>query len=131
MNEELEHTGKKIAICDDNEDITDYLWTVLTQAGYNVATANGYEELMPLLARFKPDLLILDIRMPKFDGFDVLEKLQEQAFSLPVFMVTAHDHFMYRNYAPVMGVREYMVKPIDSDVLLEKIKSLLGASSQA
>jgi DNA-binding response OmpR family regulator len=120
----LAPSSKKIIICDDNDDILMYLQTVLTLENYDVKSAHGYDELMPVLKKFKPDLLILDIRMPSMDGFDVLEKMAEQHISVPVFMVTAHDHFMYRNYAPIAGVHEYLPKPIDEDVLLAKIKAL-------
>ena len=117
-------TGKKIVICDDNDDILEMLGMSLELAGHQVKAAHGYAELLPLLKNFKPALLILDIRMPQMDGFDVLEKIREQGFRVPVFMVTAHDHFMYRNYAPVAGVREYLAKPIDMDLLLRKIGNL-------
>ncbi len=119
--------SRKIVVCDDNDDILLYLQTALSQNGFEIRVAHGYEELMPLLRTFKPDLLIMDIRMPSMDGFDVLEKLKEQRILVPVFMITAHDHFMYRNYAPVAGVREYFAKPIDEDALLRKINALFPA----
>ena len=120
---------RKIIVCDDNDDIVTYLVTILTLENYDVRGVHGYDELMPVLAKFKPDLLILDIRMPSMDGFDVLEKLAEKRIKVPVFMVTAHDHFMYRNYAPVAGVCEYLQKPIDEDNLLQKIAALFNPVS--
>ena len=63
--------------------------------------------------------------MPEMDGFDILEKLEEKGFKFPVILVTAHDHFMYRNYAPVAGVRDYMTKPVQLDELTGKIAAIL------
>ncbi len=117
---------KTIVICDDNDDILEVFALCLRSENYTVRVAHNYQELLPLLRHPKPDLLILDIRMPDMDGFDILEAIAAEGLHPPVFMMTAHDHFMYRNYAPVVGVREYLTKPVDADVLLQKIKSTIG-----
>ena len=118
-------TGKKIAICDDNDDILEMFSIRLKSDGYRVGTAHGCKELLVLLEHYEPELLILDIRIPEMDGFDVLEKINDLGFKFPVILVTAHDHFMYRNYAPVAGVRDYMTKPIDLDQLASKVAAIL------
>lgn len=117
---------KTIVICDDNDDILEVYALCLRQENYTVRLAHNYQELLPLLRHPKPDLLILDIRMPDMDGFDILEEIATLGLHPPVFLMTAHDHFMYRNYAPVVGVREYLPKPVDPVVLLQKIKATIG-----
>ncbi len=118
--------AKTIIVCDDNDDILEMYGIMLRAEGYAVGTAHGFEELKTLFGQMKPDLLILDIQMPEMDGFDVLDELKNQNIAVPVFMITAHDNFLYRRYAPVIGVLEYLTKPIDADLLLKKIKALLG-----
>ena len=123
--ENINRASKHIVICDDNEDIRDLYSAMLTQAGFSVATASGYEDLFKVLGRKKADLLLLDIQMPGMDGFDVIEELEKKRHKPPVFLITAHDHFMYRNYAPVVGVREYLTKPVEAGVLVDKIDAVL------
>lgn len=121
--------AKRILVCDDNDDILDLIGHVLGGEGYDVGSAHGFKELDRLLGS-NPDLLILDIRMPEMDGFDIIEALQKKGSKVPVLLMTAHDHFMYRNYAPVMGVRDYMPKPFEPHTLLEKVAGILMAEQR-
>lgn len=125
MNGEAPAAAKTIVVCDDNNDILEMYQMLLSAEGYAVRTAHGFVELKPLFTTLKPDLLILDIQMPEMDGFDVLDELKRLNLTVPVFMITAHDNFIYRRYAPVIGALEYLTKPVDCDKLLSKIKTIL------
>jgi CheY-like chemotaxis protein len=122
-----EFKNKSIAICDDNDDILGFLSAFLQSEGYSVTTAHDCDELLPALKKQPADLLLLDIWLPTMDGFDVLEQLRAHRFTMPVVLMTAHDHFMYRQYAEVVGVRDFVTKPINHDELLQKIKIALQA----
>ena len=127
MNYKSAFVAKRtIVICDDNDDILEIFGMTLRNDGYNVGTAHNFNELRPLLKTLNPDLLILDIQIPdELDGFDIIEEIRRLGLALPIMLVTAHDHFMYRLYAPISGVRDFLTKPVDPEVLLQKIKLVL------
>ena len=114
-------SDKLIVVCDDSDDILAMLYTLLRRAGYRVETVHGYKELQELLKTVKPDLFILDVLMPEFDGFWIAEELQLQGHQTPMIFITAYDSPALRLNAPVLGAVEYLMKPIDPDVLLPKI----------
>jgi|ERR1043165_3931277 two-component system response regulator GlrR len=115
-----------IIICDDNEDVLEVVSMIVRRAGYNVVTANGHKELLPLLDSSHPELLICDIRMPERDGFWIAEHLQMQGMRIPIIFMTAYDSNLYRTYAPFVGSVAFVTKPIDSQDLLSQIKRALN-----
>ena len=112
---------KLIVVCDDCDDILGMLYSLLRRVGYRVETVHGYRELQELLKTAKPDLFILDVLMPEFDGFWIAEELHSQGYSVPIMFITAYDSPALRLNAPVMGAVEYLLKPIDPDILLPKV----------
>jgi CheY-like chemotaxis protein len=119
-----------ILVCDDNEDILEVVSMIVRRAGYNVVSANGYKELLPLLDSVQPDLLISDIRMPDRDGFWIAEHMQMQGIRTPIIFMTAYDSNLYRTYAPFVGSVGFVTKPIDSQDLLAQIKKALETVNQ-
>ena len=126
--------NEKILIVDDDPDILDALTMILETQGYQVVTArDGIEGLANLKAE-KPDLLILDLLMPKMDGFAVCKELQDPRWSkfkgTPILILTSvREEASRRRYELETGlefdVDDYVEKPISPDVLLERVGKLL------
>jgi len=124
----------KILLVDDDPDILDAVTMILETQGYQVTTArNGIEGLAALRAE-KPDLLILDLLMPKMDGFAVCKELQDARWSkyrsLPILILSSvREEASHRRYELETGlelnVDDYVEKPISPDILLERVGRLL------
>ncbi len=97
--------------------------------GMKVYEANSGQEGLLLAEREQPDVIILDVVMPQMDGFDTLIKLKEspKTNSIPVLMCTARDLVREVNMAVRLGAVGYLTKPIEEDILIEKIKNILTA----
>ena len=125
---------EKILLVDDDPDILDALTMILEAKGYQVVTAqDGIEGLANLKAE-KPDLLILDLLMPKMDGFAVCKELQDPRWSkfkdIPILILTSvREEASRRRYELETGleldVDDYVEKPISPDVLLEREGKLI------
>lgn len=119
---------KTILVVDDEQEIVDMLKEMLTETGYEVTTAENGKEALRKVKLLKPDLLILDVNMPKMDGAEVVLELRknEATRTLPVIFLTGirarDDGFgMEKN---VGGIPTF-AKPFDYDELLGKIRELL------
>lgn len=117
---------KHILVVDDDREVTDLLEGVLARQGYKVTIArDGNLGIANAQARH-PDLLILDMMMPKRSGFLVLEYLRNSdGPAIPVIMITANEGRRHQEYAELLGVDAYLHKPFAIDNLLQKIRSLL------
>ena len=121
---------KKIMVVDDDAAVIK-AYSILVKNHYDevvVETASdGYEALIKT-GSFKPDLLILDIRMPKIDGLEVCRRLREDTTTGPgikIIAVTAHSEAYDRNTVIAAGADEYLIKPIDSKTLLENVDKMM------
>ncbi len=124
----------KILIVDDDPDILDAVSIILEAKGYQVVTAkDGIEGLANLKAE-KPDLMILDLLMPKMDGFAVCKELQDPRWSkyreIPILIMTSvREEASRRRYELETGleldVDDYVEKPIPPDVLVERVARLI------
>lgn len=115
----------KIIVIDDDEKITSMLRRSLVFEGYQVAVANdGYEGLKQML-EFVPDLVILDIMMPKLDGWEVCRRIREGGFDVPILMLTAKDEVVDRVKGLDMGADDYLVKPFALEELMARVRVLL------
>jgi DNA-binding response OmpR family regulator len=125
---------EKILVVDDDPDILDALAVILESRGYQVVTArDGIEGLATLKAE-SPDLMILDLLMPKLDGFAVLKELQDGRWSdyrrIPILVLTSvREEAARRRYeletAMELHVDDYVEKPVSPDILLERVENLL------
>jgi len=113
----------KILIIDDEEAILKVLSIKLRVSGYGVITAPDGEKGLELAGSKKPDLILLDLVLPKTDGFRVLEKLSGRV-KLPIIAFSAYPENALR--AISLGVDDFIAKPFDIDVLLNKIGKLLN-----
>ena len=119
--------SKTICICDDDQAVLDATSALLEQAGYRVLVAHEHRELESAMRDTKPDLLILDVRMPERDGFWVAEGLHALGNTIPIIFMTGYDRWIYRLYAPFVGSVQYLTKPVPPNVLLQKIEKALAA----
>jgi DNA-binding response OmpR family regulator len=120
---------KKILIVDDDVEIVDTLQAALEANGYEVVFARDGTQGLAMSIKEDPDMMILDMMMPRRSGFLVLEKLQRiREEMLPVIMITANEGNRHRALAEMLGVADYIHKPFPMDKLLRTVARLLGDS---
>jgi len=122
---------KRILIVDDEPDLVETLRFPLEMEGYQVLVADNGEMGLNLARKERPDLIILDLMLPKLDGYKVcrLLKFDERFKEIPVLMVTARTQEKDRLLGKETGADEYITKPFDIEQLLEKVKAYLGRQS--
>src|SRR5262249_26482595 len=125
-----EKTGEKqqrVLIVDDDNEIVESVRYALEANGYAVLIARDGNQGLSMAEREDPDLVILDMMMPKRSGFLVLEKLRRsRPVPLRVIMITANEGSRHKAYAEMLGVDDYIRKPFAMDRLMESVKRLLG-----
>lgn len=124
-----QRSHKPIIVCDDDADVREIVAVILQQAGYTVLAASGYSDLMYFMENVHPCLILLDIRMPEWDGFFVAESLRKRGCNVPIIFITAHDNRFSRVYAPALGSVGFFTKPLDQELLLQRIETILEAPS--
>ena len=118
---------QRILIVDDDREIVESVSVALEAAGYEVIAARDGNQGLAMSERENPDLVILDMMMPRRSGFLVLEKLRRtRRVPIRVIMVTANEGSRHKAYAEMLGVDDYIRKPFPIDRLLESVKRLLG-----
>lgn len=120
---------KKILVVDDEPNIVRTVADRLKMKGYDVLTPADGEEGIQRALEQKPDLVLLDVMMPKLDGYGALERLRqmEETRRMPVIMLTARSQAEDVMRATSSGADDYVVKPFDFVALLEKIDQALSA----
>ncbi len=121
--------GRSILVVDDDPEILQTVRIAFEQAGAKVTTANDGNKALDFAKRFDPDLIVLDMMMPKRSGFLVMETLKpgHESNTRPyVIMITANEGKRHELYARHLGVNEYLSKPFSLDKLLETACKLLG-----
>ena len=115
--------AKTILIVDDDREIVQGLRLVLEGKGYRVVTAHDGAAGLTAAEKEHPDLVIVDMMMPKKSGFLVLEGLKAKDDATPkVIMMTANEGARHRAYAEMLGVDDYLRKPFALDKLLESVQ---------
>ena len=114
-----------ILVADDDKNTRLLLKAVLEREGYTVTTAVNGEEALALLDREHIDLVVLDIMMPKMDGYEFTKLVREGEESLPILMVSAKQLPADKHKGFLVGTDDYMTKPIDEEEMLYRIKALL------
>ncbi|MEM6979368.1 MAG: response regulator transcription factor [Planctomycetota bacterium] len=119
-------TAKKILLVDDDAEIIESVRYALETESYDVVIARDGNEAVALAESEMPDIMILDMMMPKMSGFLVLEHLLRQSESSPpVIMITGNEGNRHQAYAELLGVSEYLHKPFAMDQLLASVDRLL------
>jgi len=117
--------AKTILVMDDDPDILSALRIVLEKQNYRVLTASDGNAGLAIAEREQPDLVVVDMMMPKKSGFLVLEKLKSRKEASPrVIMITANEGSRHRAYAGMLGVDDYIRKPFAMERLLESVEQL-------
>lgn len=116
--------AEKILVVDDEEPIADILEFNLEKDGYQVEVAFDGEEALAKAASFKPDLIILDIMLPKLDGWTVCQRLRHNS-TVPIIMLTAKDEETDKVLGLELGADDYVTKPFSPRELLARVRALL------
>jgi len=118
---------KRVLIVDDDGEIIESVKYALESKGFEVLVARDGNQGLAMAERDDPDLVILDMMMPKRSGFLVLEKLRRtRVVPIRVIMITANEGSRHKAYAEMLGVDDYIRKPFNMDRLVEAVKKLLA-----
>jgi DNA-binding response OmpR family regulator len=119
---------KKILVVDDDVDLAKTIHFSLEVEGYTVLVSNDGEDALSQARKESPDLILLDIMLPKLDGYKVcrLLKFDERYKHIPILMMTAKTQEKDKILGMETGADEYITKPFDMDELMEKIKAYLN-----
>ena len=112
---------KKILIVDDDYELSDGLRTVLEAQGFKVIQARDGQQGKNLVYQENPDLVILDMMMPRMGGYPVLEHFRDKKEAPPIIMITANEGSRHKAYAEYLGVVAYIRKPFAMEKLLEAV----------
>ena len=115
---------KKILVVDDEKSISDIIKFNLLKDGYDVEVAEDGDEALKKVYTMQPDLILLDVMLPKLDGFQVCRKIRE-SFNTPIIMLTAKEEEVDKVLGLELGADDYMTKPFGMRELLARVKANL------
>ncbi|WNS40708.1 response regulator transcription factor [Paenibacillus sp. MMS20-IR301] len=114
-----------ILVVEDDAKLRQLFCTVLTRNGYRAVPAGGGEEALAVLDKEYIDLIICDIMMPRMDGYELTQTLRDNNQQLPILMVTARENFADKQRGFLVGIDDYMVKPINVNEMILRVGALL------
>ncbi len=119
--------GSKVLIADDNQQNCELLDAYLADEGYEVAMAYDGQQTLDKVAEWPPDIILLDIMMPKMSGYEVCQRLKRHATTgkIPILMVTALNETGDIEKAVAAGCDDFLTKPVNSLELRTRVRSLL------
>jgi two-component system alkaline phosphatase synthesis response regulator PhoP len=119
---------KKILLVDDEVDLVETVRFPLEMEGFNVLVSYNGEDALNQARKEKPDLILLDLMLPKLDGYKVcrLLKFDERYKNIPILMLTAKTQEKDKALGMETGANDYITKPFDLDKLVEKVKLYLS-----
>jgi DNA-binding response OmpR family regulator len=120
---------KLILIVDDDVELSDGLRVMLERQGHKVIQARDGHQGKKQVYEQRPDLVILDMMMPRMGGYPVLEHFRDKADAPPIIMITANEGSRHKAYAEYLGVVDYIRKPFAMERLLEAVER--GLAGQA
>jgi DNA-binding response OmpR family regulator len=118
---------KTILVVDDDLELSDGLRMVLEREGYRVIQARDGQQGQKQVYQQRPDLVILDMMMPRMGGYPVLEHFRDKPDAPPIIMITANEGSRHKAYAEYLGVVDYIRKPFAMERLLEAVERGLAA----
>ena len=118
----------KILIAEDERDIRDLIAFTLRFAGYEVAAAANGEEAVQLTSKENPDLILMDVRMPRMTGYEACRilKANPDLKDIPVVFLSAKGQESEIQTGMEVGAEEYLLKPFDPDQLTDRVKAILA-----
>lgn len=121
--------NKTILIIDDDKKLNNLLSDYFSKFGFKVTTVTHPDEGLKILKRELPDIIILDIMLPKMDGFEVCKEIRKE-YSIPIIMLTARGEVTDRIVGLELGADDYLPKPFEPRELVARIQSVLRRSSE-
>ena len=120
--------AKKVLIADDEPNIVTSLEYLMKMSGYEVAVARNGEEALELVAAFMPDLVLLDVMMPRRSGYDVCQRMRERPewSAIRIVMLSAKGREAEVSKGLSLGADAYVTKPFSNRELIAKVAALLG-----
>jgi DNA-binding response OmpR family regulator len=116
---------KTVLVVDDDYELSDGLRVVLEKQGYRVIQARDGQQGRQAVYQHRPDLVILDMMMPRMGGYPVLEHFRDKKDAPPIIMITANEGSRHKAYAEHLGVVDYIRKPFAMERLLETVHKVL------
>ena len=119
--------SKRVLIVDDEPDVLRLVALRLKKSGYEILAASDGKEGFDIISSEKPDLVLLDLRLPNMDGVDICKQVKndEVLRHIPIILFTATSDIEVADKAKEAGANDYMVKPFEPDELLEKISGII------
>lgn len=121
--------NKTILIIDDDKKLNNLLSDYFSKFGFKVTTVTHPDEGLKILKRELPDIIILDIMLPKMDGFEACKEIRKE-YSVPIIMLTARGEVTDRIVGLELGADDYLPKPFEPRELVARIQSVLRRSSE-
>ena len=122
--------SKTIMVVDDEKRLVSLVESYLTQEGYRVLSANDGQEALPIASREKPDLIILDIMMPKMDGYEFMREHRKEA-DTPIILLTARVDDDERVIGLELGADDYITKPFRPRELVARVRAVLRRAGKS
>ncbi len=129
INDGADDRRRQVMVVDDSVTVRKVTSRLLERHGYEVVTANDGVDAMTHLQSSVPDIMLLDIEMPRMDGFEVARQVRhsQRLKDLPIIMITSRTGEKHRQTAMEIGVNSYLGKPFQENQLLDNIEELLPA----
>ncbi|MGI6269391.1 MAG: response regulator transcription factor [Candidatus Howiella sp.] len=121
--------ASKVLIVDDDVNICELLRLYLEKDGFDVIVANDGEAAISAVGEHKPDIMLLDIMLPKLDGWQVCREIRKTS-SVPIIMITAKGETFDKVLGLELGADDYVVKPFDAKEVVARVKAVLRRSVQ-
>jgi two-component system, OmpR family, alkaline phosphatase synthesis response regulator PhoP len=120
-------TGNTILIVEDHDSIRDLMIAIFSDTDYEIFQARDGIEALKMVSKYNPDVVLLDIQLPKVNGFDVCESIKNNPVSLhtKILMISGQSQKFDLQKAREVGADGYIIKPFKPDALMEKVKELL------
>jgi DNA-binding response OmpR family regulator len=119
---------KRVLVVDDDSDLVESVRAALLLRGYEVSVAGDGSEALAQIERHRPDLMLLDLVMPRRSGINVLDRMVRGAIrATPVIMMTGTDELKHRESAAMRGVSVFLSKPFPIEELLAEVETMLKA----
>lgn len=120
----------KVLLAEDNEDVRLMMRTLLEMKGYGVVEAGDGQETLSVAQDARPDIILMDLQLPRLNGFAVARFIRQHAElkGVPILIVSGHDPAKHRTLALAAGCNGYVQKPVDFDQLESLISGLLDAA---
>ncbi len=121
---QVESNGKTVLLIDDDNEIVASMRAVLESKGFRILSASDGNAGLAIAERENPDLIVVDMMMPKKSGFLVVEKIKRGNEAPPMIMITANEGSRHRAYAELLGVDTYLRKPFAMEKLVDEVRRL-------